>query len=89
MTGAIVAHLWQSTLFAGAAALLALTFRANQARVRYWIWLAALPRSGAIPGSANCRQDARCFVHCGVFQRAGASADFHHIKRRLQAHDLV
>jgi beta-lactamase regulating signal transducer with metallopeptidase domain len=39
MIGAIAAHIWQSTLFAGAALLLALMFRANQARVRYWIWL--------------------------------------------------
>ena len=34
-------HLWQSTLFAGAAGLLALTLRKNQARARYWVWLAA------------------------------------------------
>jgi bla regulator protein BlaR1 len=34
-------HLWQSTLFAIAAALLALILRKNQARVRYWVWLAA------------------------------------------------
>lgn len=34
-------HLWQSTLFAGVAALLAFTLRKNQARARYWIWLAA------------------------------------------------
>jgi hypothetical protein len=41
MIDAIAAHLWQSTMFAGAAALLTLGFRANPARVRYWIWLAA------------------------------------------------
>jgi bla regulator protein blaR1 len=34
-------HLWQSTLFAAAAALLALTLRNYQARTRYWLWLAA------------------------------------------------
>jgi bla regulator protein BlaR1 len=34
-------HLWQSTLFAAAAALLTLTLRKNQARVRYSVWLAA------------------------------------------------
>ncbi len=34
-------HLWQSTLCVVVAALLALTLRRNQARVRYWIWLAA------------------------------------------------
>ncbi len=34
-------HLWQSTVFAVVAALLTLTLRRNQARVRYWLWLAA------------------------------------------------
>jgi len=35
-------HLWQSTVFAMAAALLAVLLKKNQARTRYWIWLAAL-----------------------------------------------
>jgi len=34
-------HLWQSTVFAGAVALLTLAFRRNRAHVRYWLWLAA------------------------------------------------
>jgi uncharacterized protein (TIGR03435 family) len=34
-------HLWQSTLFAAAAGLLTLMLRKNQARARYWLWLAA------------------------------------------------
>src|SRR5579862_9333245 len=34
-------HLWQSTLFAVVAGLLTLVLRKNQARTRYWIWLAA------------------------------------------------
>jgi bla regulator protein blaR1 len=34
-------HLWQSTLFAVVAGLLTLILRKNQARARYWIWLAA------------------------------------------------
>jgi bla regulator protein blaR1 len=34
-------HLWQSTLCAGAAALLTLMLRRNQARLRYLVWLAA------------------------------------------------
>jgi bla regulator protein BlaR1 len=38
---AIANHLWQSTLVAVAAALLTLTLRNNQARVRYWLWLTA------------------------------------------------
>jgi hypothetical protein len=38
---AVANHLWQSTVFALVAALLALTFRSNRAEVRYWLWLAA------------------------------------------------
>jgi bla regulator protein blaR1 len=34
-------HLWQSTLFLLAAALLTLALRRNHARTRYWLWLAA------------------------------------------------
>ena len=34
-------HLWQSTGFAAVAVLLALALRANYARARYWLWLAA------------------------------------------------
>src|ERR1700692_3845476 len=34
-------HLVQSTLFAGAAPLLTLAFRANRAQVRFWLWLSA------------------------------------------------
>jgi RND family efflux transporter MFP subunit len=39
--GAITNHLWQSTIFALAAALLTLTCRKNRAQVRYWLWLSA------------------------------------------------
>ena len=38
---AIVSHIWQSTIFAAAAGLLASMFRNNSASVRYWIWFAA------------------------------------------------
>ena len=38
---AIANHLWQSTLFAGLAALLTLALRSNHARVRHGVWLAA------------------------------------------------
>jgi TPR repeat protein/beta-lactamase regulating signal transducer with metallopeptidase domain len=41
MMNAVVAHLWQSTLFAGLAALLTLAFQKNRANTRYRIWLAA------------------------------------------------
>jgi bla regulator protein BlaR1 len=34
-------HLWQSTGFAAVAVLLALALKANHARARYWLWLAA------------------------------------------------
>jgi uncharacterized protein (TIGR03435 family) len=34
-------HLWQSTLFASLAWLLALALRRNSARARHWVWLAA------------------------------------------------
>jgi bla regulator protein BlaR1 len=36
-----VAHLWQSTLFAGAAWLIVLALRSNRAEVRHWVWFAA------------------------------------------------
>ena len=44
MTAALFNHLWQSTLFAGVIALLALALRHNRARLRYGLWLAARAR---------------------------------------------
>lgn len=41
MTGPLASHLWQSTFFAVAAALLTLAFRVNKAQVRYCLWLSA------------------------------------------------
>lgn len=38
---ALADHLWQSTLFALAAGLLAWALRRNRAQQRYWLWLAA------------------------------------------------
>lgn len=38
MIGALINHLWQSTLFAAAVGLLTLAYRNNRARVRYWLW---------------------------------------------------
>jgi len=38
---AMANHLWQSTVFAGVAGVLALALRNNHARTRYWLWLAA------------------------------------------------
>jgi len=34
-------HLWQSTIFSIAVALLAVAFRRNRAQVRYWLWFSA------------------------------------------------
>ena len=34
-------HLWQSTLFAAAAALVAVALRRYGASLRFWVWLAA------------------------------------------------
>ena len=41
MIPGVVGHLWQSTCFAGAAWLVALSLRTNRAQVRYWVWFAA------------------------------------------------
>ena len=38
---AVANHIWQSTIVAMAAGILALVFRNNSASVRYWIWFAA------------------------------------------------
>jgi uncharacterized protein (TIGR03435 family) len=38
----MITHIWQSTLFAGAAGLLTLLLRRNRARTRYWVWFIAL-----------------------------------------------
>jgi uncharacterized protein (TIGR03435 family) len=40
-TAALVNHLWQSTVVAALALLLTAALSKNQARIRYWIWLAA------------------------------------------------
>jgi len=40
-TSALANHLWQSTIVAAAAAMLAFALRKNQARTRYWLWLTA------------------------------------------------
>jgi len=41
MMGALANHVWQSTVFAVAAALVAIALRRQQARVRYGLWLTA------------------------------------------------
>ena len=37
----LITHLWQTTLFAGAAWILTLALRKNPAHVRHWVWFAA------------------------------------------------
>jgi len=65
-------HLWQSTLFAGAAGLLTLLLRRNRAHVRYWLWLAAsikflVPFSILIDaGSHFGRQAAPAIAESGI-----------------------
>ncbi len=62
----LVNHLWQSTVFAAAVALLAVTLRRNRAQARFWLWYAAslkflipfsflvsLGRSWALPPHAS------------------------------------
>ena len=41
MTGLLLDHLWQCTLFAFAAGLVALALGRNAAHVRFWVWFAA------------------------------------------------
>ncbi len=41
MIAELTNHLWQSTLFAAAIALLTLAFRKHPATVRYWLWFCA------------------------------------------------
>ncbi|HEY1949832.1 MAG TPA: M56 family metallopeptidase [Bryobacteraceae bacterium] len=41
MIAELTNHLWQSTLFAAAVALLTLAFRKHPATVRYWLWFCA------------------------------------------------
>jgi bla regulator protein BlaR1 len=41
MIGELTNHVWQSSLFACAAAMLAFALRRNRAHVRYWVWLTA------------------------------------------------
>jgi TonB family protein len=41
MTAMLIDHLWQSTVFALLAALVALALRHHSARLRYWVWFAA------------------------------------------------
>ena len=67
----IADHLWQSTLFAGAAGLLTLTLRSNRARVRYWLWLTASCKF-LLPLSVSVALESR--LHSGTFPHASHPA---------------
>ena len=41
MIALVLDHLWQSSIFVGAAGLLTLALRRNSANVRFWLWFAA------------------------------------------------
>jgi bla regulator protein blaR1 len=41
MISELANHLWQSTVFVAAVALLTLMCRRNHANVRYWLWFSA------------------------------------------------
>lgn len=41
MIEALVSHLWQSTVFGTAIAILVFVFRGSRARVRFWLWFTA------------------------------------------------
>src|SRR5215471_8221137 len=41
MINGLIAHLWQSTLFAVGTWIAVLALRRNSARVRYWLWFTA------------------------------------------------
>ena len=51
MTAFFFNHVWQSTLFAGVIAALALALRHNRARRRYGLWVAASVKV-RVPGAA-------------------------------------
>ena len=87
-------HLWQSTLFAGAAGLLALTLRKNQARARYWVWLAAsvkflIPFSLLVAiGNRLAWSHATAGTNAGLYCGDGTSKSAVHAGRERHAGDF-
>jgi len=73
---AIADHIWQSTICAAAAGLLALVFRNNSASVRYWIWFAGavkfLVPVAAFTAAANRIPLPQATVAAGVALDAAA-----------------
>jgi bla regulator protein blaR1 len=78
ITPALGNHLWQSTLFACAAALLTLAFRNNYARTRHALWLAAslkflvsfslLTNLGSFFASSHARTGTRTALYSALEQ---------------------
>jgi hypothetical protein len=50
-------HLWQSTLFGAAAAIVALLLKRHSASVRYWVWFAGSAKF-LVPFAASSRSAA-------------------------------
>ena len=78
---ALFDHLWQSTLFAGALALLTLLFRRNGASVRYGLWFAAsmkflLPFSVLMALGRALFQPAPSFVPVMLYRMQPAAEPF-------------
>ena len=73
---AIADHIWQSTICAAAAGVLALICRRNNASVRYWIWFAAavkfLVPVAALTAAANSIPLPQATVAAGVALDAAA-----------------
>lgn len=71
-------HLWQSTLFAVAAGVVALGLRQNQARVRFWVWLAAslkfLLPFGAVAAAGGALKAALGWSGSGIVTAPHAAA---------------
>ncbi|HXE12019.1 MAG TPA: M56 family metallopeptidase, partial [Bryobacteraceae bacterium] len=72
---ALANHLWQSTLFAAAAALLALALRKNRAQTRYTLWLIAslkflVPFALLIAAGAHLRWPAAAPIATPTFSVA-------------------
>jgi hypothetical protein len=59
MTALLFNHLWQSTLFAGVIAVLALACRGNRAQLRYGLWRSRAATAASGLRSRRARRNAR------------------------------
>lgn len=65
---ALANHLWQSTVFAVAAALLAFALRKSQARIRFWLWFAASLKFLLPFSLLTCLGSHLAVTHTGAMQ---------------------